>query len=444
MSLVTGPGSSGSSTDAPLSEVALQSAASEASVTASASASSSTAHGSLRELCALAGHSERVWCVRWSPCGRFLASASGDRTIRVWAAAAEAGEGAAVGRAAPAASWRCIAVLSGAHTRTVRCVAWAPCGRLLASAGFDGRVVVWRRSPPQDQPQAQAQEDHEEWEAACVLEGHENEVKSVAWSLDGELLASCSRDKTVWLWERSGADHSGAAKADAAAAAAPLSFECAAVCSGHSADVKHVAFSALRGRPALLSCGYDNSVRVWCREDDGEEWECTATLEGHRSTVWMAVWAALEQHGRGAEEAEAIISASDDRTIRIWTAALSAEAKEEEKADALRSAQWRCRSVLQSLHTRPIYAVDQAMVDGSVPGHGCGCHPRGHPRHSRCASLTRARISPPFCPVRSVVAHVGWWCPPGATTRCTCTASGRGRSRRWSMWANAGRRTRET
>ncbi len=43
-----------------------------------------------------------------------------------------------------AVSWKCTAILEQGHDRTIRCVCWSPCGRYLATAGFDKHVTVWQ------------------------------------------------------------------------------------------------------------------------------------------------------------------------------------------------------------------------------------------------------------------------------------------------------------
>ena len=91
-------------------------------------------------------------------------------------------------------------------------------------------------------------------------------MKSIAWNAAGTLIATCARDKTVWLWD-----------ADAEA-----DFECVSVLPGHGGDVKSVHWHPTED--TLLSCSYDNSMRLW--QDDGDDWVTMQVLEGHCTTVW--------------------------------------------------------------------------------------------------------------------------------------------------------------
>jgi hypothetical protein len=77
-----------------------------------------------------------VSSISWSPGGRWLASGSGDGTVRIW----------------DAASGRELSRLVG-HSDGVRSVSWSPDGRRLASGSDDGTTRIWdgvgKRSKPQ-------------------------------------------------------------------------------------------------------------------------------------------------------------------------------------------------------------------------------------------------------------------------------------------------------
>ena len=99
--------------------------------------------------------------------GSLLASASWDRTIKIWATA----------------TWKLLHNLSD-PTGAVACVAFGE-GRRLAWGSTDGTVKVW------DGP---GTETH-------VLRGHKSWIQGVAFSVDGKWIASGSLDGTVKIWE---------------------------------------------------------------------------------------------------------------------------------------------------------------------------------------------------------------------------------------------------
>eukprot|EP00931_Biecheleriopsis_adriatica_P113810 TRINITY_DN8900_c0_g1_i1.p1 TRINITY_DN8900_c0_g1~~TRINITY_DN8900_c0_g1_i1.p1 ORF type:complete len:426 (-),score=43.91 TRINITY_DN8900_c0_g1_i1:72-1328(-) len=331
---------------------------------------------SLRKICSLAGHDERVWHVAWRPNAKMpmLASCGSDLTIRIWGTCGP--RASAIGEAD---AWGQVAEIDASerHTRTLRSLSWSPDGSTLAVTSFDATTSLWRQVTTDSGPVA--------FECISVLSGHENEVKSAAFSPSGALFATCSRDRSVWVYDAEDTDE----------------YECVALLQSHTQDVKCVKWHP--EQDVLFSCSYDDTIKVW--GPDGDDWCCKETLEGHESTVWS-----LSFDGRGSR----FVTCSDDKTLRIWapknslpeasrkgadgypaktesgtnrfqssvaiasfvsplfrgglagvrpspeadSKASSHHPRPEWSVPADASCGWSCASVIKGEHTRPVYSVD--------------------------------------------------------------------------------------
>ncbi|KAF5389731.1 hypothetical protein D9757_006060 [Collybiopsis confluens] len=231
---------------------------------------------SLNNIAQLGGHEDRAWHVAWNPEKALLASCSADKSVRLFTYSHD-GEGSL--------KFSLSTTIPTGHLKTVRSVAWSPSGKTLATASFDSNIGIWERETSEDGDGKPG-----EWECASLLEGHETECKSIAYSSTGTLLASCSRDKTVWVWE---------VQPDS-------DFECMGVLMEHTQDVKCVAWHPTE--ELLASGSYDDTIKLYI-DDPQDDWFCCATLSGHESTVWSLSWSPNGKY---------LASASDDRTVRIW------------------------------------------------------------------------------------------------------------------------------
>jgi WD40 repeat protein len=116
----------------------------------------------------LTGHSDFVYAVAFSPDGRWLASCSKDRTIKVIETATGKGH----------------FTFSGME-QDVLAVGFSPDGKSVVSSGFESGLYWWNA---------------QSGERIRVQGGHGVAVQEVCFSKDGKLLASAGADRTVRLW----------------------------------------------------------------------------------------------------------------------------------------------------------------------------------------------------------------------------------------------------
>jgi WD40 repeat protein len=207
--------------------------------------------------CTLRGHSADVRCLAFHPDNRLLATGSGDRTIRLWTLPDGGLQNTLQG-----------------HRSQVNCLAVSPDGRVLASGGWDSFAWLWRL------PSAQT---------AVKLDGHSDRVLCLAITPDSELLATGSADCAIQLWRLPEGRN----------------FK---MLEGHSSGILELAVSP-DGR-LLASAGGDSTVGLWSLPDG----KSLATLRGHRDGEMDAVLClAISPDGK------LLATGGTDWVIHLWS-----------------------------------------------------------------------------------------------------------------------------
>ncbi len=243
----------------------------------------------------LLGHEDLFCGITWSADGQSIASASRDRTIRLWNA--ESGEEESIftnkGRSGTitSVSWSVDGreLIAGTttknlrswdrktgkptslqgHSASINSVAFSPNGRMRASGSSDKTIRLCNAS---------------DGKLRSTLKEHAGEILCLAWSPNSQVLASGSSDKAIKLWLAKDG-------------------KCLRTFQGHTGAVLSVAFSP-DGR-MLASSSKDCTIRIW----DYKQKRLQNILEGHTDQITCLSF---------SFDSRLLASQSTDGIVRLW------------------------------------------------------------------------------------------------------------------------------
>ena len=224
-----------------------------------AHAKQSAESASAPEIVFSAGTPSSVNDVSYSPDGKYIASGSYDKTIKIW----------------DAATGMCLRTQEG-HSESILSVSYSPDGKYIASGSRDKTIKIW---------------DAATGKCLRTLEGHSESIYSVSYSPDGKYIAGGSWGEcgeTIKIWEAA-------------------TGECLRTLEEYSGDIDFVCYSPDGKYLASCSDRDDKTVKIW----NAASGECIRTLEGHTNTVKSV---------RYSPDGRYIASTSHDKTVKIWDA----------------------------------------------------------------------------------------------------------------------------
>jgi len=156
------------------------------------------------------------------------------------------------------------------HRDEVKSVTFSPDGNMIASGGGDKSIKLWKPDGT----------------LIATINGHSDKIWQIVFSADGQTIASVSKDKTIKLWRIE-------------PGTVPTLIT---TLVGHHHDVRGVAFSP--DGQMLASASDDKTVKLWKR--DGT---LIKTLPGHTGVINGVAF---------SPDGQMLASASDDKTVKLW------------------------------------------------------------------------------------------------------------------------------
>ena len=231
----------------------------------------------------LVGHQGPVWQVSWShpKSGSLLASAGFDGNIIIWQNPNN-----------DSVNWQQIYNTNGSVTSSVNSIAWAPhdTGRtMIAGACADGSIVLVE------------QQEQQQWVVSTIPHAHPIGAMSVSWApVVGKLpalrLATAGCDGTCKVWMFDETSQSWVQDGQ------PL--------VGHEDWVRSVDWAPAAGlhtASTLVSAGQDGNVIVW-KHQVGGSWKKTL-VHSFGKPVWKARW---------SHNGSVIAVTDDEQQVSLW------------------------------------------------------------------------------------------------------------------------------
>lgn len=183
------------------------------------------------------GHTEAVIIVSYSPNGNCLASGGGDAAVRFWNTTTSMPIHTCLG-----------------HRNHILCALWTPNGNKFISADRNGEIRVW---DPKTGECLNTLTGHKKWVTSLTCEPYHSNPRCFR-------IASGSKDNTVRVWNIENG-------------------RCETVISGHSDSVESVKWG---GNGLIYSCSRDRTIMVWEIDGHGRSSQkLIRTLTGHAHRI---------------------------------------------------------------------------------------------------------------------------------------------------------------